>query len=476
MALSITIFVIGMGLGLGLGWIWASAKKGSQLNQMQQHMQQEEARLNQQLLNLSKSEATLQTEKQHLEKENIDLLQQLAHLKQQQLQWQEKEKSLVRLETELETAQKQLADWKENLEKQWKNQFELLSNQTLEKVQQSFEDKAKRDLSERQDQINKDVKLLLEPLQKMITENATQVKESLEQTTGLKKHLELSFQQTKELVEAKNKIVSVLTDNKGRGDWGEFQLMKLLEMSGLVKDRDYFYQQAQSDQARPDIKINLPNGNCLFIDAKTLVGKIEAFESEMDTLTTDQSRKSRTESLIKEIRGLSKRDYQGKETDSVDFVILFVPRESMLRIPLEEDPTLLDEAFRRGVILSSPLILMGLLKTVAQGWAHAKVADHAKEVLYLGTELHKRACTFMTKFEKMEKALQTLQKETDEVRVSLNGRLGIVPQIQKLEQLGAKSQNNLPEKYRLSLNEAPDLSLTEPLDYQPLLETGLLTQ
>jgi DNA recombination protein RmuC len=273
--------------------------------------------------------------------------------------------------------------------------------------------------------------------------------------------------------------------------------MKLLEMSGLVKDRDYVYQHVQADQARPDIKINLPNGNCLFIDAKTLVGKIEAFEAEMDTLTTDQSRKSRTDSLIKEIRSLSIRDYQGKENASVDFVILFVPRESMLRIPLEEEPTLLDEAFRKGIILSSPLILMGLLKTVAQGWYHAKAADHAKEVLDLGRELHKRACTFMGRFEEMEKVLDTLKGKTDAAKRSLTGQQGIVPQIQKLEALGVKSQNNLPEKYRLNstlsneeldmplsdsrLNEANDVALPDSSSSssssssrQPLLETGMV--
>lgn len=471
LALSIATLVIGM----GFGWFLATARNGKILGQLQA----EQATLNQQLMNLSKSEASLQAEKHHLEKEKIDLLQQLAHWQQQQAQWLEKDKTLARYEAELTNAKSQLNEWRDNLETQWKNQFELLSQKTLQQVQETLETKAKRDLSERQEQINKDVKSLLEPLQKMITENATQVKESLEQTTTLKTQLEMSFQQTKDLVEAKNRIVSVLTDNKGRGDWGEFQLMKLLEMSGLIKDRDYFYQQTQSDQARPDIKINLPNGNCLFIDAKTLVGKIDAFETEMDTLTTDQSRKSRTESLIKEIRGLSKRDYQGKETESVDFVILFVPRESMLRIPLEEDPTLLDEAFRRGVILSSPLILMGLLKTVAQGWAHAKVADHAKEVLHLGTELHKRACTFIGRFEEIEEALEKLQKATEKARISLNGRQGVLPQIQKLEQLGAKSQGNLPEKYRLSLNEEEHeqkLSLQDQTHHQPLLETGLLTQ
>lgn len=383
-------------------------------------------------------------------------------------------------EAELQGLKKQFADWKTNLDENWAKQFEALSLKTLNQVQESLEIKAKREFGERQELLQKDIKALVDPLEKMLKENDEQVQNQIKETLSLKEQLKFSFEQTKELKEAKDRIVSVLSDNKGRGDWGEFQLLRLLEMSGLVKDRDYFFQHVQSAETRPDVRINLPNGNILYIDVKTLVGKLDRFEEDLAACQTEEERKTRTESLKKEILKLSVRDYQNRESTSVDFVILYVPRESMLRIPLEEHPLLLDEAFQRGIILSSPLILMGLLKTVAQGWAHAKVADNAKQVIEAGKVLHKRAATFLSRFEDIEKTLEQLNKKYDSAKTAFTGSQGFVPQINRLERLGAKSTNLVPSQFQGAL-EASDGPLElleghvmdvspEPFDLAEVLE------
>lgn len=225
-------------------------------------------------------------------------------------------------------------------------------------------------------------------------------------------------------MQAKNHIITALTQSKGRGDWGELELIRLLEESGLQRGIHYEFQPVQDDLSRPDIQIKLPNNHIIYIDAKTLLvelEKIEQADTIEDQLARDEARRKQTQNLRAEILKLSKRAYQTKDAGSVDFVVLYVPRESMLRIPLEEDPTLMQDAFRQHVVLASPLILMGLLKTVAQGWNQAQISQRAIEVQELGRDLHRKAALFVERFEKLGKMIDTMTRQS----MKLDGRSAV---------------------------------------------------
>jgi DNA recombination protein RmuC len=378
------------------------------------------------------------------------------------------EKEKISLETELNGLQNKLKEFKDSFESEWGQKFETLSLKTLQVVKEELHVKAVKEYEEKQTQLNQNLTTLLEPLTKMIQEHEKKVeqleKQTITEATTLKTQIELSMTQVKELVAAKDKIVAVLTDNKGRGDWGEMQLLRMLENSGLVKDRDYVFQPVNEDDSRPDVMIHLPNQHVLYIDVKTLLGTLTKTEIALEEARDPEERKKLTQSLRTEILRLDRKAYQSKNKASVDFVILYVPRESMLRVPLEEFPTLMEEAYEKGIILSSPLILMGLLKTIAQGWTQHQMTENAREIQHLGRELHKRAVRFLERFDDIGKTLESASHKFDEAKKSLDGRAGLLPQLKKLEDFGCKSEKNMPSQYKFSDEDIRSEVLVPTLD------------
>ena len=130
----------------------------------------------------------------------------------------------------------------------------------------------------------------------------------------------------------------------------------------------------------------------------------------------------------------------------------------MLRVALEEKPDLMDQAFNRRIILASPLILMAVLRTIAIGWQEAQLSQNAKEIYTLAKELHKRTAGFSDHFLKIETRLKQVMDQFDDAKTSLCGRMGVIPQLKKLEKLGCKSEKQLSSQLLTALEAASDLS------------------
>lgn len=348
--------------------------------------------------------------------------------------------SNMRLETLLEETQKQ--------GEQQQAQFEALSQKTLKTLKDEMEEKASREYQQRQLMLDERLGDLLKPLREVIEQNDKKVqeveKQHLEETASLKKHIELIVEETGKLVGVKNKLAEALSNSKGRGDWGEMELIRLLEHSGLIEGVHYEAQRMENG-LRPDITIRLSNRRVLYVDAKTILVNLERLFGAGDTEEELQERKKHAAALEKEVLSLNLKSYESQCKDSIDFVVLYVPRESMLRVALEERPQLMEQAFQRRVILASPLILMSVLKTVAYGWEQAQLSQKAQEIHQLGRELHKRASTFLERFVKVGDRLEGLAAQFEEAKVALTGRLGVYPQLKKFEEYGCKSEKTMPE-------------------------------
>jgi DNA recombination protein RmuC len=409
----------------------------------------------QQVAQLSSSLDTLQTQHQQL-----------------QTDYQDKLTTLAGMTTELSLKNEQFQQWQQQLQQEWSAKFTQLSQETLTAVQASMTTQAEATYQDKQALIQKDMQQLLAPIQQLIKAQEEKVLKlndlTLRETTSLKEQLMLMADQTRQLAMAKERIVSVLTDNKGRGNWGELQLQRLLEASGLQAGSSYVLQPTLANGSRPDVQINLPNGHVIFIDVKSLIGTLERLAQDEDTPETQAQQ---VKSLKEEIKTLGKRAYASHDQHSVDFVVLYVPRESMLRRPLELDPDLLETAFTHNVILASPLILMAMLKTVAQGWSQAFVTHNARDIIKEAKDLHKRFATFAEHFVDLRKKVDAAQKKLDETESSLTRM--VLPQARRLEQLGAKSAKNLPEHWTTNPNTSPtDNDALTPL---PLLLDTLPT-
>ncbi|WP_373531696.1 DNA recombination protein RmuC [Vampirovibrio sp.] len=437
--LNLLYFPATLVLGFLLGWLYRKVQGAGQLGALQAIQSQQEV------------------ENRFL-KEQVEGLRSTEDLLRMELN--EVSLSNVRLETLLDETQKQTD--------QQQSQFEALSQKTLKALKEELEEKSNREYQQKQALLDERLTHLLKPLREVIDQNEQKVrdieKQHIEDTTSLKTHIELIVAETGKLVGVKNKLAEALSNSKGRGDWGEMELIRLLEHSGLMAGIHYEAQKVQ-DGLRPDITIKLSNQRVLYVDAKTIFVNLERLLNAEDSDEENSERKKHAAALEKEILSLSLKSYESRCKDSIDFVVLYVPRESMLRAALEERPGLMEQAFQRRVILASPLVLMSILKTVAYGWDQAQLSQKAQEIHLLGRDLHKRAATFMERFVKVGDRLEALSSQFEEARVSLTGRQGMMPQLRKFEEYGCKSEKMLPPGLGLGDADGDDLTGV-------LLETG----
>lgn len=348
----------------------------------------------------------------------------------------------TRLETLLNEAKKQ------------EEYFEALGQKTLKILKDELEESATKEYAEKQARLNEKITELLSPLQKLIKENEEKVenleKQHLKETTALQKHIEMLVEKTGDLVAVKDRLAEALSNSKGRGDWGEMELIRLLEESGL--QRGYHYEaQQMTGGMRPDITIKLSNRRLLYIDAKTIMVNLErlfAADGDNDPETVAKERKKHADALEKEVLSLNVKAYEAQADNSIDFVVLYVPRESMLRVALEEKPALMEAAFRKRIILASPLVLMSILKVVAYGWDQVQLSQNAQLIQAMGRELHKRAARFAERFVTLGERLEMTAAQYEDARIALTGRQGMMPQLRKFEDLGCKSEKALPEAMR----------------------------
>ena len=211
------------------------------------------------------------------------------------------------------------------------------------------------------------------------------------------------------LSERTGSLTNALRTPHVRGRWGEAQLRNVVEYAGMVEHCDYVSQATvtTSDGAlRPDLVVNIPGGKHVVVDAKApLAAYLDAFE------TSDDAERARhfadhARQVREHIGKLSGKGYWRQFESSPDFVVMFLPDESYLRVAHEHDSSLQEYAWSSNVILASPSTLMILLRTVSMTWQQETVAESAAEISELGRELYKRLSTMGAHFSKLGRSLE----------------------------------------------------------------------
>jgi DNA recombination protein RmuC len=211
------------------------------------------------------------------------------------------------------------------------------------------------------------------------------------------------------LSERAGSLTNALRTPHVRGRWGEAQLRNIVEYAGMVEHCDYVAQATISTDdgvMRPDVVVRIPGGKHVVVDAKApLAAYLDAFETSdeaaRERLFADHARQVR-----EHIGKLSAKGYWRQFEPSPDFVVMFLPDESYLRVAHEHDSSLQEYAWSSNVILASPSTLMILLRTVSMTWQQETVAESAREVSDLGRELYKRLATMGTHFAKLGRSLE----------------------------------------------------------------------
>ncbi len=438
----VLIGLISLALGLGLGiYIQKLKTKSSQsgLEAENKQLQTSIASLNEKLVSENEEKRQLQNEKEQLGQ------------------------NYVRLEAVNENLQRINSEQKEEVEKlqeKFTKDFELLASKILEEKSTKFTE-----------QNQKNIKQILSPLQEKIQLFEKKVedtqKENITIHSALKEQLLLLQNQNLKITqEAENLTKALKGDSKMQGNWGELVLERVLEKSGLEKDREYSVQQSfqREDGSRvlPDVIINLPNGKKMIVDSKVSLTDYERYVNS-DEEEKERHLKNHINSLRKHVEQLSAKKYEDLyEIESPDFVLLFVPIEPAFAVAINQDNSLYNKAFEQNIVIVTPATLLATLRTIDTMWNNEKQQRNAIEIA-------RQAGALYDKFEGFVSDLTKVGKKMDEAKTEyrgamnklVEGRGNIVTSIEKLKKMGAKAKKSIPEPILKRAEEDSDFEQSQ---------------
>jgi DNA recombination protein RmuC len=380
-------FVVGGLLGFFFGWLKGrgrAAVPDSRLeNELRQQVGQRETELTQIRVQLAETgNARAAAEARHAAAEKM-LIEQRA------LQ----DKTLI----DLREAFKALSA---DALKQTAPEFLRLAEQSFGKLQET----AKGDLAQRQEAI----KTLVEPLKQQLEtyQKRLQQSEAAQSSTlgEVKKQLELLSQQSQSLASETLQFRRVLSSNQARGRWGEETLRRVVEAAGMSAHCD-FTEQTQAGENRPDLVVRLPGDRFIIVDAKVPdFDFLNALESADDAKRAE-ALAAHAAKLKATIKALADRDYPSQFPNALDYVVLFVPAESLFSAALEGDHDLIVWAAGKRILLATPASLIALLRSVSVSWQQHAQTENAQKIAEAAQELYARVCKFTEHFERIRDGL-----------------------------------------------------------------------
>ena len=414
--------------------------------------------------------ANSKSEKATLEEKNKGLLSQINQMKEQVLMDRtdfEKQLTASNLDKETIRSEKealaiQLSKKETDFENLWERNKEQKQEveQLQEKFTKEFENLANKILEEKTskftEQNKENLKTILSPLQDKIQLFEKKVedthKESIDYHAALRQQIlglrEMNEQMSKETL---NLTKALKGDSKMQGNWGELILERVLEKSGLEKDREYFVQQSfvteDGNRVFPDVVINLPDGKKMIVDSKVTLTAYERYINEEDDTLKAQHLKDHVIAINRHVEQLGNKNYHDLyQMESPDFVLLFIPIESAFALALNEDTTLYNKAFEKNIVIVTPSTLLATLRTIDSMWTNQKQQENALEIA-------RQAGALYDKFEGFVTDLVKIGKKMDEAKIEYQGAMNklvdgkgnLVTSVEKLKKMGAKAKKSLPD-------------------------------
>ncbi len=439
------IFIIALAIGIFLGKLIFSAQS-----------QSEKTFLEEKLNNLKEQAAV---EKIALEKQLQQTVQEKESIRS------EKEAiniQLTKKEVDFENLWERNKEQKEEVEKlqeKFTKEFENLANKILDEKSNKFTEQNKENM-----------KNILSPLQDKIQLFEKKVedthKESIDYHAALRQQIlglkEMNLQMSKETL---NLTKALKGDSKMQGNWGELILERVLEKSGLEKDREYFVQQshttAEGNRVFPDVVINLPDGKKMIVDSKVSLTAYEKYINEEEDTLKNGFLKEHVGSIKRHVEQLGDKNYQDLyQIESPDFVLLFIPMEPAFALALNEDTALYNKAFEKNIVIVTPSTLLATLRTIDSMWTNQKQQENAFEIA-------RQAGALYDKFEGFVADLIKVGKKIEESKVEYQGAMNklvdgsgnLIKRVENLKKMGAKTQKSLPENILARAGKDDNLEL-----------------
>lgn len=390
--------------------------------------------------------------------------------------------------SQLETAQKNAAD---SVNAEREHSQKLLSEmqkqmETSKKLmQEEMRTMAAQMLSESREHLNAADKerldALLKPLHERIeafnqnvtaatkegTSNKTEIKTTFEETIKLLQEVQASTvksirednerairelrQQTERIGNDAASLTQALKgDTKMQGDWGEMILETTLESCGLTKNEQFFlqrsYQDAKGNSFRPDAVIDLPGGEHAVIDAKVSLTAYQAAVNATDATEQELFLKEHIKSIKKHIDELSAKNYETIVPNCIGYVLMFVPYESGYAAAIKTDPSILQYAYRKHIILLSPSNLLMALQLTRTMWQNYRMNKNVEEILRASNDLYDKFVSFGETFLKIGTGIQRLESDYEKAHSQLSeGKGNIVRRLDNMKMLGITPKKELPE-------------------------------
>ncbi|MEN8787931.1 MAG: DNA recombination protein RmuC [Flavobacteriaceae bacterium] len=429
MDIGISYFFIGLGLLL-IGYLIGSYILKLKIRSSRAIGQEQEKYFKQQLHNIEQQLEKEKEEKERLrtDKERLGLLNSRHEADMENLRQKNKEQK-----EEVEKVQQRLS-----------REFEIMANKILDEKSQKFTKQNKENLENILNPLKEKIKTFEDKVEKTHKESIDYHAALRQQIFGLK---ELNEQMSKEAV---NLTRALKGDSKIQGNWGELVLERVLEKSGLEKDREYSVQQSfvnrDGSRVLPDVIINLPDGKKMVIDSKVSLTDYERYINSEEEERSGHL-KNHIASLKKHVEQLSSKKYEDLyEMESPDFVLMFIPIEPAFAIALNNDNDLYNKAFAQNIVIVTPTTLLATLRTIDSMWSNEKQQRNAIEIARQAGALYDKFEGFIGDLTRVGTKMDAAKGEYEEAMKKLyKGHGNLISRVENLKKMGAKAKKSIPE-------------------------------
>ncbi len=330
------------------------------------------------------------------------------------------------------------------------------------KLSKEFEDIANRVLIHRSKEMNElsqqRMNDILTPLKEKIVQFEKKVEDTYEKEVrdnlSLKAEVKRLFDLNHKISEEAGNLTKALKGNvKKLGNWGEMILERVLEQSGLTNGREYRREvvdkNSNGETIRPDVIIDLPENKHLIIDSKLTLSAYEEFVNIDNEETKAKALRKHQDNLRLHIKNLHEKNYSSAQnTNTPDFVLMFIPVEASFAVAVENDSELFAFAWEKKIVPVSPSTLLATLKTISSIWRQENQNKNAQEIARQSGALYDKLVNFLVDFEKIGNNIDQIQSTYSNAMSKLqNGKGNLITRAEKIKSLGAKNNKSIPDKF-----------------------------
>lgn len=332
----------------------------------------------------------------------------------------------------------------------FQREFEWVSSKMLKENAKEFAETSQLKIEE-----------ILSPLKQKIETFQSNLQEVSKAGTAERLSLKFKMEQmedcSKILAGETQKLTRALKgDIKKQGTWGELILQKVLEASGLRENVEYTLQgsgmslsNGEGRRMQPDVIIHLPDEKKVIVDSKMSYLHYDDYLNGSSEEERGESLKKLTLSLKDHIKDLSEKNYSSaKNLENPDFVLLFIPIEAIFSLVVQKEPSLLEEAWKKSIILVSPTNILAILRTIETIWKTENQNRNTQKIAEDAASLYDKFVDFLKDLESAQKQIQSSSDSLEKAMSKLStGRGNLIKKTEDLRKLGLKTKKQIPENY-----------------------------